>query len=336
MADGNRDKALRLLEAQIKFVQAQLGPDRFAGLVEAEVDHALSAAGELALDGLVSRDQIKATARKYVTTMQIHGSIPELAGEIATRVYRHRAQDENRIGEVVDTEHIEALAAKLLELPLVRERLPESPLAISVVSWWLYQIALGVLVHNRELAVRVPGVSSLLAAGGQIVGTVAPGARLDLDLQLRELAERGARFLLHRASAPGGSRHESPLYDAVIDLWREQSDESMSSFRQYLSQEDLEDLLVIGYEFWLAFRGTAYLNSLVDEGIDFFFDKYGGFTLRALLAEFGIEREDLVEEALRFAPPVIQVLSENGMLAAFLRRRLEPFYLSDTVLALLE
>jgi hypothetical protein len=336
MTDGDRDKALRLLEAQIKFVQAQLVPDSFAGLVETEVDHALSAAGELVLDRLVSRDQIKATARKYVATMQIHGSIPELADEIATRVYGHRAQDENLIGEVVDTKHIEEFVAKLLELPLVRERLPQSPLAISAVSWWMYRIANDVVVRNREVAERVPGVSSLLAAGGKIVGRVAPDARLDLDLRLRELAERGARFLLDRARASGGSPDESPVYDAVIDLWQEQADEPMSSFRQYLSQEDLEDLFVIGYEFWLAFRGTAYLRSLVDEGIDFFFDKYGDFTLRELLEEFGIEREDLVEEALRFAPPVIQVLSENGMLAAFLRRRLEPFFLSDTVLALLE
>jgi len=336
MTDRDRDKALRLLDAQIEFVQAQLGPDRFAGLVEMEVDQALLAARELVLDRLVSRDQIKATARKYVTTMQIQGSIPELAGEIAARVYGHRAQDENRIGEVLDTEHVEALAAKLLELPLVRERLPESPLAISVVSWWLYQIALDVVVRNRELAKRVPGLSSLLAAGGQIAGTLAPGARLDLDLRLRELADGGARFLLHRARAPGGSGDESPLYDAMIDLWLEQADESMGSFRQYLSQEDLEDLLVIGYELWLAFRGTAYLHSLLDEGVDFFFDKYGDFTLRSLLEEFGVEREDLVEEALRFAPPVIQALSENGMLAALLRRRLEPFFLSDAVLALLE
>jgi hypothetical protein len=336
MTDGHRDRALRLLEAQIKFVQAQLGPDRFARLVETEIDHALSAAGELVLERLVSRDQIKATARKYVTTMEVQGSIPELTGEIAARVYGHRAQDENRIGEVVETEHIEALAAKLLELPLVRERLSESPLAITLVSWWLYRIAIDVVVRNREVAERVPGVSSLLAAGGQIVGTVAPSARLDLDLRIRELAERGARFLLHRARAPGGSLHESPVYDAVIDLLREQADEPMSSFRQYLSQDDLEDLLVSGYEFWLAFRGTDYLHSLLDEGVDFFFDKYGDFTLRELLEEFGIERDDLVEDALRFAPPIIQVLSENGMLAAFLRRRLEPFFLSDEVLALLE
>jgi hypothetical protein len=335
MTDGDRDKALRLLDAQVRFVQEQLLPDRFAVLVELEVDHALSAASELVLDGLVSRDQIKATAHKYVATMQLQGSIPELAGEIAARVYRHPAQDENRIGDVVGTKHIEELTTKLLELPLVRERLPESPLAINLLSWCMYRIAIDVVLRPRHVAERVPGASSLLAAGDQIVGAVAPRAGLDLDRRLRELAEQGARILLRRATAPDGSRHESAVYDAMIELWREQADEPISSFREYLSQEDLEDLLVIGYEFWLAFRDTPYLRSLVDEGIDFFFDKYGGFTLRALLDEFGIGREDLVEESLRFGPPVIEVLTQNGMLAAFLRRRLEPFFLSDAVMSML-
>jgi hypothetical protein len=285
---------------------------------------------------MVSRDQIKATARKYVSKIQLPGSIPELAGEIAARIYGHRTHDENPLGQIVDTKQAEALAAKLLELPLLRERLPESPLAISVVSWCAYRIASGVTARNRELAERVPGVSQLLAAGGQIVGRVAPDAQLELDLRLRELAERGARLLLHRAKTPGGAADESALVDALVDLWREQADKPISAFREYVTQDDLEDLILLGYEFWLAFRGTPYLNALVDEGIDFFFDKYGGYTLRALLDEFGIQREDLLEEAMRFGPPVIDVLSENGMLAAFLRRRLEPFFLSDEVLALLE
>jgi hypothetical protein len=335
MTDGARSKAAALVEAQIKFVQAQLGPDHFAALVAAEVDHALVAAGELVLDEVVSREQIKATARKYVATIEVHGAIPELAGEIAARVYRHRAHDENRIGEVVETKHVEAVAAKVLELPLFRERFSQSPLAVGVVSWWTYRIALGLVVRNRGVAERVPGVSQLLAAGGQLVGTVAPDAQLGLDLRLRELAERSARLLLRQAGTPGGESDESVILEAVIDLWHEQADKPISSFREYVSQDDLEDLIVLGYEFWLAFRGTAYLGALVDEGIDFFFDKYEDCTLRVVLEEFGIQREDLVEEALRFGPPVIEVISENGMLAAFLRRRLEPFFLSDEVLALL-
>jgi hypothetical protein len=178
--------------------------------------------------------------------------------------------------------------------------------------------------------------SALLAAGRQIVAKLAPDAGLDLDVRLRELAEFGARLMLrHAKRAPSRSREEAPAFDAVIDLWDDHAGEPVSSLRQYVSQDDLEDLLVIGYEFWLALRDTAYLQSLLDEGCDFIFDKYGDYTLRELLDELGITRDYLVQDALRFGPPVIQVVRENGMLAAFLRRRLEPFFLSEDALALL-
>jgi len=112
-----RDKARRLLEAQVEFLQTQLSGDRFAELVKTEIDHALVAAGKLRLNEVVSREQIKATADKYTTLMQIRGSVPELAGQIAERLYSHRVHDQKRLGEVIDQQQFKDLVGKLLEMP---------------------------------------------------------------------------------------------------------------------------------------------------------------------------------------------------------------------------
>ncbi len=336
MTQQQREKAQRLLDAQVEFLEAEIADERFAELVEEEIDRVLRDASQLTLSQVVSRDQISAVARKYATAIEIHGSIPELMGEITERVYSHRAHDQSRIGDVIAQRHVAALAGKLLTMRTLRqrlfERLAENPLAVTWLSWLLYRL----VAEVRERAEHVPGVSSLVAGGRRAVGTVAPGAGRDLDLRLHELAERAAQLVLRKAEqSSAGATDQAPLFDAVMDLYADLATEPVSLFRQVVSRDDLEDLLVIGYEFWLDFRDTDYLRSLVDEGIVFFFDKYGDFTLRDLLAEMGVGREDLVEEALRFGPPVIAVLAENGMLAAFLRRRLEPFFFSEAVLALL-
>jgi hypothetical protein len=333
-----RDTAERLLEAQISFLKSEIGPDRFAGLVETEVDHALRAAETITLDQVVTRDQIKATAQKYATRMEIHGSIPELIGEIAERIYHHPAQRENLIGEVVARHHIAALVGKLFEMQTLREqllhRMNESPLTITWLSSFLYRVAADFLHHSWQRAERVPGMAPLLNAGGQVAGKVLPPR--DADLRLREFAERSARFLLrHADDAVSESVEDAPLFDATMEVWDDYAGEPVSTLAQYVRQADLEDLLVIGYEFWLDFRDSDYLRALIDEGVDFFFDKYGEFTLRDLLDDMGISREDLVEEALRFAPRVIDVLDGTGLLDEVLRRRLEPFFLSDAVLAML-
>jgi len=128
---GHRDTARRLLAAQVEFLQAQISGDRFVELVETEVDHALVAAGKLRLNEVVTREQIKATADKYTTLWQIRGSIPELAGQIAERLYSHRVNDQKRLGEVIDPQQFKELVGKLLEMPALRrllDRLYASPL----------------------------------------------------------------------------------------------------------------------------------------------------------------------------------------------------------------
>jgi hypothetical protein len=51
---------------------------------------------------------------------------------------------------------------------------------------------------------------------------------------------------------------------------------------------------------------------------------------------FGLGAADLVEEAVRFAPPVIDALVETGLLEELIRRRLASFYLSDDARALID
>jgi len=336
--DG-KGKAQRLLDAQVGFLKAQISGDRFVEFVNTEVDHALATAAKLTLGQVVTRDQIKATAYKYATQMRIQGSIPELVGEIAQRLYDHRVNDENRVDEVIDQRQFQELVGKLTEMQAFRhmlDRLYESPLTANWASWFLYRIVTDTLDRNRALAERVPGVAPLLAAGGRIAGTVVPEPGRVIDLRIREFAERGVRFLLQYGRSAADAADDAQLFDAAMDLWDDHAGEAVGSFRELMSPEDVEDLLVIIFEFWLSFRDTDYFRSLLYEGVDSFFDKYAEVSLRDLLDELGIGRDDMVEEALRFGPPIIELLKDNGMLDSLLRRRLEPFFFSDDVLAILE
>ncbi len=336
MADPRQVTADRLLEAQISFFETQLQLAQFGTLLEQELDEFLGAAAQITLAEAVTREQIKAVAIKYAVAMKIPGSIPELANEVADRIYAHPAQDENRLQDVIAARHVEAFTTKLLELPLVQERLMESPLLVEIASEWLYRIAVETSARNRELAGKIPGLGTLLGTGGSLLGKVAPDAGVIADTRLRELATQTARMVLRSAKTTNNTPEEPWIHDTVIDMWRDAADQPVSSLREYITQDDLEDLLVLLYEFWLSFRETDYVHALIDDGVDFFFDKYEDTTLLGLLEEFGISRADLVEEAQRFAPPILELLRERGMLSAFLRRRLAPFFSDPATLALLD
>ncbi|MGV7903950.1 hypothetical protein PJN93_29510, partial [Mycobacterium kansasii] len=97
---------------------------------------------------------------------------------------------------------------------------------------------------------------------------------------------------------------------------------AVAEYRGVLTDGDVEDVVVLIFEFWRTFRDTDYFRALLDEGIDHVFDKYGDTSLYELLAELGVGREDMIEEALRFGPPVIATLDERGVIEDLLRRRL--------------
>jgi hypothetical protein len=329
------ETAARLLDAQIDFFLALLGPDQFEELVTEEVDHWLATVGGLSMERLVSREDVKAVARKYATGLTIPGAIPELAGEAVARIYRDPAQDRHRLGELTADGALHELIEKLTELPVLQRGLAANPVTQAVLAARLHGLAHLMIEQNRRLAERLPGAASLLDAVLTVIDRARPGGLPELDARLAELSGQIARRLLALIDHAPPSPHVPDLAGVITELIDDNAERPVGALRAQLSAEDLEDLLVLGYEFWRRLRETDYLRSLIDAGVDFVFDKYGQTTLRELLDEFAITREDLIEEAMRFAPSVIATLRENGMLAAVLRRRLAPFFASDEVRSLL-
>lgn len=182
---GHVDLAMRVLDAHVAFTKQQLRePAGFLEFVTEEIDGALDEAAELTLAEAVTREQIKAVAHKFAVQVPVEGAIPELVGEIATRLYNHRANDEIEVGRLTRT---------------------------------------------------------------------------------------GARFVLRGTS----SDVDEVLLDSARETWRKHTGDAVGSFRDLVSATDVEDIVVLVFEFWRTFRDTDYFRALLDEGVDHVFDKYG-------------------------------------------------------------
>ncbi|HAJ41878.1 MAG TPA: hypothetical protein DCM00_04340, partial [Alcanivorax sp.] len=126
------------------------------------------------------------------------------------------------------------------------------------------------------------------------------------------------------------------LRELVLVAWQDFAERPVTELRELLSSEDIQELFVIGYDFWREFRHSDYFATMLDTGINAFFEKYGDTTLRDLIDEVGIARDDLLDDAHRFAPPVLRLLRERGLLDAWLRRHLAPFFEKPETLAILD
>ncbi len=326
-------KADLLLDALVDFWRARLAGDSLRAFVETELDKGLEVANRLTLNDVVTPDQVTATAIKYASQWTIEGSIPELVGEIAARVYQKTSTDEAPLRNLVDQQQIQEFASSLVALPAFRRLVFDSPLTR---EWAVELITHGVnsaLLDSRVRADQIPGLSQVLGAAELLMNRFVPETRTATELRVREFAEQVVTYFQTRATVP---LEDSTLADAAIDLWVEHADSPVSSIGEVLSGDDIEDFLVLAFEFFFRFRQTDYFRDVVVEGVRYFFEKYGDATLVELVEDIGVDRDDMAEEAMRYAPPIVDLLVSNGMFDDIVRRLHMDFFTSDRVRQILE
>lgn len=320
----------RLLDAHVSFVVRELTGESFATLVRGEIDWVLDRAEGIALDDVVDRAAVTAVALKYATRVDLAGAIPDLVGDIAQRFRAHPA-NERRLSEVLPRARAEAIAVKIAELQPLRRRIAalvaESPVVQTWLAGYLRSIALWPVATNRRLAGRVPGVNRALALGERVGGRVAASALTEADLRSRELAESAAATLLAQwGSGLADGISDDEFAEALLTVWDRVAERPVRELLDAGDDADLIDLVVLVFETWLELRDGDYVPALIRMGVDYVFDTYGSFPLRELLTEFGVSRDDLVEEALRFGPRALSALAANGDLEVLVRRQLARFY----------
>jgi hypothetical protein len=340
MAPDN-ELAERLLDAQVEWVISELSGSRLDEVITRELEDAFATAEKLVVEVAVSREQVKATAHTYVAMVGDSPLIELLAAGIADAVYSLADADDHKLGEVIGRDHVEALVTKVIAMRELRERglerLSESPVVATVASWFVNKLVTDFLQANAERAERVPGMGTLMGAGRRAAKVARGQADRHLGDVLGDVAGRGAQLALIRLSAAiKETIEEAPLKDAAMEIWDLQAAEPMSNLREYLSRQDLRDLVLIVHELWLTLRDTEYFTAAVDAGLDVFFDNYGSFTLAELLDELGVDRRQLIADSQLLVPPAIEAIKATGLLEPIVRGRLEPFWLSPETATLLD
>jgi hypothetical protein len=332
--------AERLLDAQVKFVIAEITGDRLAEVIDRDVRDIFAVAQEIVVGNAISRVHVKAIAHRYIERVGDSSVIELMATDIADAVYALAAADEHELGAVIGRDHVEALVGKVLSMRTTRDRaleqLTESPVVATVASWFVNKIVTDFMQANADLAERVPGVGQLFGAGRRAAGMVRGQADRHLGDVLGDVAGRGAQFALRRLTrAIRETIDEAPLSEAAMEIWDLHAEEPMSNLREYLTHADLRELVSIIHEIWLTLRDTEYFLAAVDAGVDVFFDNYGSFTIGRLLSELGVEQDQLAGDAQLLVPPAIDALKATGLLEQLIRARLEPFWNSEAALTLL-
>ncbi len=324
-----------LLQAHVDYVLAELQSERLQPRFTAGIARFLERAADITLNEAVTPAQIKQTAHRYAIDMQLGGAVPELVGDVARRIYRHKALDRTTLNELVPDAHLEEFLDKTLELDKIYRALViesvSNPIYSEVISGLLYAG-----IRDFVARLRFPGSKSAARMGRALSRRARPELGEELEEMLRSFIQKGTQARLKASQEQFLAAVESEHFrEMLLDLWDDNKQRAVADFRSYLGTRDVEEFFVIGYEYFQHLRGTRLFRNMIDVGIDTFFAKYGETSLRDLLAEIGVTPDMMLAEAMQFAPPVIGMLRERGLLEEMVREGLEGFYRSPAVAQIL-
>lgn len=324
-------KAAAMLDAHVAFVCRRLTGADFEAWVRSELEADLQNARQLTLLDVVSADQIKTTVHRYALELEPGAGILELIGAMARYLYAHPIHRETRLGDILDDRRLEEFLDKALEMQEVRENilreLVVNPAYTELAGRFLYNGILGYLGHAAGRG-GIPGGRTALRLGKALWRRLPESWEESVEQGLQAYLERSLHLLLADSAEALATVDTERLRESLMDIWVRIRDMRVAEGRSGVSELDVEEFFVIGYETWRDFRQTAYCRAIIDAGVDAFFSIYGNFTLYDLLQETGIDEEMMVNEALHFAPHILQVLQDRGMLASLVRRQLVSFYAS--------
>ena len=330
-----------LQDAQLHFWLQELTPARLETIIREETAYLYQQLDQITLVEAVDAGKIKATAHRYALEMEIGGGIPELFGEIANIVYEHPAQDNTLIGDIFAPGIVQEFLEKLFEDGGAVDRTLRNIQRSEPFKLFLGDVVFltlkGYLLEQNSLITRLPR----LASGLRRLRT----ALEDRLPMLPETLEENTRLLLERSInntlklLDGLLDHDlyrDEALNATLNLWDEIRRWPVARFRDYTSESDLQEWMVLGYEFWREFRETDYLTGIIDTAVDFFFDKYGDDSLQKIISEMGVTYEMVESEILRYSDDLARLAIDKGIAETLIRRHLERFYSRPETLALLE
>ncbi len=338
MSEIANDTARALFEAHVKHELAALGGDAVLRTLAEEVGKAFDWLGTVTLNQIATRAQIVAVIDRYAIQFRIGGGITELAGEMSNAVFSSTRSEETRVDEILPPSLFEEFAEKIVALDSARRE------AIHLVTQSNAYGAFVTRVLKRGIVDFVFRPLDKAQSGDSLFANLArrvpPTVLRDLE---ERIAARLERYLeIHRERIAHDSEEymlealdERAIRTVADDVWESVAPMRLSDAFAFITSHDLEDFVVLGYEFWLKYRKTRYFRELSTELVGFFFDKYGDGSVADLVSDMGVSREMLVGEIQTFVGPVLAEAVTTGFLESRIRARLAPFYASSGVSKLL-
>jgi hypothetical protein len=321
----------KIFEAHVKHELNHFKKGGYKQSIDEEISAAFDWIRKVKFKDIVPLDQMLGLIQRNVVEMPIAGGITELSGEMSRLVHASKKNKTTKLEKIFLRRQFDEIIDKVVSLKTARNEVIHSflnsPFYSKLISHVLYTGIIEYLITENIIAQNVPGLSSLIKMGKNAVNLTLPGLEPMFEKQIRRFIENNMKTsILKSERFVKELLVENQIIEMGDDAWDVISKKSLSEYFSLINGDDMEDFILIGYDFWRHFRKTSYFKKIYTEIVHHFYNKYGNEDLDIFIEDVGVTKEMLVRELTEIVSHGVEKAIAIGYVEERIRARLLSFY----------
>ena len=289
---------------------------------------------EVSLNDFLTAGLVWKRFQRNVIDFPISDEIVTFLTECTKKIHSCVRNDETRLEEVIPREQYDRVMENLIDLEDLRNeiihQMVSSKIFSMMISNALYKGIKGFIVSENILVKNIPGASSLLKVGIELMNITTLGLAGSIDEKMKGFVENNIQNILRDSEKfLVASLDEALLKELANQLWEASTKYRGNSTIDYIGTRHIESTAPVVRDFWLHLRKSAIFSKLCRTLIDYFFERNGDKKIRTLLEEIGITEDRILGEVNEIAKPVFKNRAFRSYLEKRIRTRLEGYYFSE-------
>ncbi|RJP94829.1 MAG: hypothetical protein C4518_02355, partial [Desulfobacteraceae bacterium] len=290
-----------LLEAHVQHELGRFKSKKYRQTIREEAAAVFKWIQKLTLREIVTPEQVIGIIERNVVEMPVAGGITELAGEMSQRVLASPQNKKTALEDIFPRKPYDDIVDKVGGLGSARkaiiERLVNSPVYSEQISEVLFTGIKDYLLAENIFAQKVPGIASLIKLGKFAVNKTMHPLEVAVEKTVKNYIEKNLGNTIRRSEKSLNAYFdEAHIIEMGDEIWTNISKRKLSEYFKVLDANDMEDFIIIGYDFWMHFRETTYFKEIYTDLVHFFFEKYGDRELELIAEDVGVTEKMVVNE----------------------------------------
>lgn len=326
-----------LLNAQLQFFLQDFSGDALRTHLDIEANAYCDLLETISARDLLSENQVIAWIERNILSYSPTDTMREQAVMLVELGLNNPTHQQQPMRQLINKQIYDLMVQRLVERPALRQELIHSalssPVYTRVLSDVVYHSIVDYLTTDNAIARRVPGFSSLVKAGRDMLGRMG---RLD------ETIEQAIKAYLSRNISATAKLSEQLLdkalnNDAIAQyaelVWPRLEAYQLGQATRHLEIQGLSYLAVL---YWNQIRQTDYMKQQVSLLVQAWFDHAGDMPAMHFLRLMGIERDHIAREVVAIGEPMVKALNDSGYIERRLKEHFTRFFDAAETRALIQ